>query len=288
MGSKGRTAGYKKSGGTNVDAKGNLDTVEFMNIAKDDALAFPVVRQRTYPRVVENEMIVTIRPFIQKSDDVLKTLLSVLEPFVGLPSGTLAKYHENGRPNLSGSEARIIFKPPTGAPGSPVEGVGEDGKPAAAIGSHTDFGSFSMLHSRGCGGLQVLPPGSEEWYYIKPMPGMAVCNVGDTLSVYTGGLLRSNIHRVVPPPGDQADFARWSLVYFLRPSFEKCLYPLRELSNVIKVAAEKSPLLSPLDATSPTAGDWFARRVKGQRTDLRKGPESWKASRGTEHDPDRD
>ncbi|KAM0790376.1 hypothetical protein ACM66B_003258 [Microbotryomycetes sp. NB124-2] len=285
MGSEGRTAGYKKSGGTNVDAKGNLDTVEFFNIAKDDALAYPVARQRSYPSVIQQHMS-TIKEFISLSDTVLKTIMTALEPFVGLEPGTLTAYHENGGPNLSGSEARLIYKPPSGAPGSPIEGVGEDGQPAAAIGSHTDFGSLSMLHSRGTGGLQVLPPGSRHWHYIKPLQNHAICNVGDTLSVYTGGLLRSNIHRVVPPPGDQADYARWSLVYFLRPSFDKPLCPLRELSKEIEEAAEKSPILSPMDG-SQTAGEWFARRVKGQRTDLRKGPESWIASRGTEHDPDR-
>lgn len=41
--------------------------------------------------------------------------------------------------------------------------------------------SQSLLHGRGTGGLQVLTPGSEEWQYIKPLEGCAVCNVGDTL-----------------------------------------------------------------------------------------------------------
>lgn len=38
-----------------------------------------------------------------------------------------------------------------------------------------------MLHGRGTGGLQVLPPGSTEWQWIRPIRGHAVCNVGDTL-----------------------------------------------------------------------------------------------------------
>lgn len=41
------------------------------------------------------------------------------------------------------------------------------------------------------------------------------------LAVYTGGILHSNVHRVVPPPGEQANFTRWSLVFFLRPSLKK-------------------------------------------------------------------
>ena len=72
----------------------------------------------------------------------------------------------------------------------------------------------SFLHNR-LGGLQVLPPGSDKWFYIKvralphvlflsadvhmpkPLPGHAICNIGDSLNIFSGGILRSNIHRVV-------------------------------------------------------------------------------------------
>ncbi len=40
---------------------------------------------------------------------------------------------------------------------------------------------------------------------------------------FTNGLLRSNIHRVVSPPGDQGREIRWSLVYFSRPENEVLL-----------------------------------------------------------------
>lgn len=146
QGDSGRTCGFKRAGGSNVDAKGNLDTVEFMNVSKDDALAYPEVRQRTYPDTV-NRNISTVTNFVQNSDRVLKTLLAVLEPRVGVKPGTLQKLHANGPPHLSGSEARLIYKPFSGAPGALKEGVGEDGNPAAAIGSHTDFGSCMFANS---------------------------------------------------------------------------------------------------------------------------------------------
>jgi len=76
QGDSGMSAGYKKAGLNNVDAKvrsptrpcflmsradafarqGNLDTVHFINVAKDDALAYPDVKQRTYPRTVVERM----------------------------------------------------------------------------------------------------------------------------------------------------------------------------------------------------------------------------------------
>lgn len=155
-----------------------------------------------------------------------------------------------------------------------------------------------MLHARGTGGLQVLPPGSVDWQWIKPLPGHAVCNVGDTLgpfhlaamprsqlanlpSLLLGQpssreasceflvdssntvlsklfeadqiprgvflLSRSNIHRVVTPPGEQSKHVRWSLVNFLRPSFDEELFPLGHLSPQIAEAAAKDPVMSKLE-----------------------------------------
>jgi hypothetical protein len=102
-------------------------------------------------------------------------------------------------------------------------------------------------------------------------------------AVYTGGILHSNVHRVVPPPGEQANFTRWSLVFFLRPSFDEELYPLVHESEAIAEAAKVHPTISKLQ-TGITAGEWFFRRVAGQRSANRKGPESWKQSRGTERE----
>mgnify|MGYP007100411638 CR=1 FL=1 len=45
--------------------QGNLDTVHFINVAKDDALAFPDVKQRTYPRTVVERMD-TVTAFVRK------------------------------------------------------------------------------------------------------------------------------------------------------------------------------------------------------------------------------
>ncbi|BGP14511.1 hypothetical protein JCM10213_000385 [Rhodosporidiobolus nylandii] len=283
QGDSGMSAGYKRAGSTNVDAKGNVDTVQFINVAKDDALAYPTVKQRTYPKTV-NENIQTIQSFIRSSDDVLQKLMEALEPRIGLPKGTLAALHKEG--DISGSESRVILKPAEGERGYLQEGVGEDGNPAAAIGFVASFTllPLSMLHGRGCGGLQVLPPGTTKWQNIRPIPGHAVCNVGDTLSVYSGNIFKSNIHRVVPPPPPQNQYPRWSLVYFIRPGFKNRLAPLSDLSETIKAHADQDPAMKNLPPNA-TAGEWFQRRIIKQRAANRKGPETWAESRGTEHAP---
>lgn len=112
-------------------------------------------------------------------------------------------------------------------------------------------------------------PGTLTYYApTQPLPGHAICNVGDALSVFSGGLLQSNIHRVVPPPGIQGEYERWSLVFFTRPGNSKILRALVEDSPLIADAVQKHPDRN--FETGSTAKEWFARRVKYQRINNRK------------------
>lgn len=271
QGDSGQSFGYKKAGANAIDATGALDAAEFINVSKDDALAYPQVIHRTYPSTVNVRMENTIVPFVRKGLEVSYVVLNIFNDKLGLPKGTLEKLHD--MEEYSGSETRCIRSPPAQV---------KEATKNAVIGAHTDFGSLSFLHNR-LGGLQVLPPGHEEWSYIRPIPGHAVCNVGDALALFSGGILQSNIHRVVPPPGVQAEHERWSLVFFTRPGNTKVLRALVESSHVIAEAVKKQPDRN--FETGSTAAEWFARRIKYQRIGNRTGPESWAASRGTEHTP---
>ncbi|KAI0701058.1 hypothetical protein BC835DRAFT_1265438 [Cytidiella melzeri] len=269
QGDEGKSFGYKAAGAFTVDPAGNGDSVEFLNVSKNDALAWPRIVHREYPSTVNARMGSTIKPFISKSAELAACIIAVLNDRLGLPKGALADKHRIDEP--SGCESRCIKSPPL-----------KDASPdKVALSPHTDFGSLSILHNR-TGGLQVLPPGSEQWQYIKPIPGHAVCNIGDALSLLSGGILHSNIHRVVTPPREQAKVERWSLVYFCRP------YETVELNALV----EESPMIAKAVAQSPdparwhtgqTAKAWTARRNKYQRVNNHKGPDTWKASRGTEY-----
>ncbi|KAG2022360.1 thymine dioxygenase [Coprinopsis cinerea AmutBmut pab1-1] len=267
QGNDGASAGYKAAGANAVDATGEPDLVEFLNVSKDDVLAWPRPGKRSYPKPATDRTDSTIIPFFRKCMEVNAVLLGVFEEKLGLPSGTLARRHLDDEP--SGSEARITCTPPT----KDTECV--------AIGGHTDFGSLTVLFNR-LGGLQVLPPGSDHWQYVKPLAGHAICNVGDALTIFSGGILRSNLHRVLPPPGSQANSQRWSLAYFTRPGNSVLLQPLMDESSMISNAVNTVGETHGLVTGGQTAGEWFARRIKNQRLDNRKGPETWKASRGTD------
>jgi isopenicillin N synthase-like dioxygenase len=243
QGDEGGSFGYKAAGATYVDLKGSKDMAEFINVAKDDALAYPEIIHRSYPQTVNDAMELAVRPFVEACMAANDTMLNVFNDKLGLPSGTLAALHPLKETSVS--EARCIKVPPT--PNSTK----------IAVGAHTDFGSLSFLSNR-LGGLQVFLPGETEWKYVKPLLGHVICNVGDALNIFSGGILKSSIHRVLPPPLEQSFYERWSLVFFTRPGNSAVLRALVEDSSVIAEAVKQD---SERDFNpNVTALQWFARR----------------------------
>ncbi|CCM01792.1 uncharacterized protein FIBRA_03859 [Fibroporia radiculosa] len=145
------------------------------------------------------------------------------------------------------------------------------------LSAHTDFGSLSFLHNR-LGGLQVLAPGTDKWQYVKPLPGHAICNIGDSLNIFSGGILRSNMHRVVPPPKEQAKHERYSLVFFTRASDSVELHALADESAAIASAVAKTPNGEARFNPGVTAKQWLARRVRNQRLKHFTGLQSWQGT----------
>ena len=92
-------------------------------------------------------------------------------------------------------------------------------------------------------------------------------NLGDAMSKFTHGLLRSNIHRVVAAPGLQSTVAKYSVVYFSRPEDDVLLRRLDGGDVIPEFAAgevEEEPINSK---------EWVLRRALGRRVggDVRNG-----------------
>lgn len=86
---------------------------------------------------------------------------------------------------------------------------------------HTDFGTITLLANI-VGGLQILKPGgtpSDEgaWLWARPQPGCLIVNMGDAMTQWTGGVLRSSMHRVTHAPGAQRFVDKYSVIYLVRP-----------------------------------------------------------------------
>ncbi|KIY53185.1 Clavaminate synthase-like protein [Fistulina hepatica ATCC 64428] len=270
QGDNGNSFGYKIPGANAVNSSGERDNMEFINVAKDDVLAWPRIARRTYPSTVETHMTSVLQPFVEKSLAVASILLDVFNEYLSLPAGVLASKHT--REEFSGSEARCI------------KAAASPDVLKVAIGAHSDFGTLTLLHNR-LGGLQVMDPETNDWKYVKPLPGHIICNLGDAMAIFSGGILKSSLHRVIPPPGAQRHLDRWSAGFFVRPGNSVLLAPLTEGQRVraaIDDGASTKNMGNLATRANETALEWFTRRIKNQRLKNRTGPETWTASRGTE------
>lgn len=106
---------------------------------------------------------------------------------------------------------------------------------------------------------------------MQPLRGHCIVNLGDAMVKFTRGVLRSNVHRVVNPPGEQAGEVRYSLVYFARPEDDVVLKALDGSSVVGKKG------LGEKEEEGVTAKEWVLRRALGRR-----GVGDWSKSGGTE------
>ncbi|OJJ07160.1 hypothetical protein ASPVEDRAFT_33399 [Aspergillus versicolor CBS 583.65] len=81
--------------------------------------------------------------------------------------------------------------------------------------AHTDLGSLTMLFADSPG-LQIRPDDREEWLYVMPKENHAVINLGDAMSLWSGQVFRSVLHRVasLPQRGMQE---RYSCAFLMRP-----------------------------------------------------------------------
>lgn len=89
---------------------------------------------------------------------------------------------------------------------------------------HTDLGSLTMLFADSPG-LQIKPDGRDEWLYIMPKENHAVVNLGDAMSLWSGGRFRSVLHRVASLPGKGMG-ERYSFAFLMRPENQAPMIPL--------------------------------------------------------------
>ncbi|KAL9073519.1 MAG: hypothetical protein Q9157_004724 [Trypethelium eluteriae] len=99
-------------------------------------------------------------------------------------------------------------------------------------GAHSDYGSVTLLFQLpGQPGLEILTP-QGTWSPVPvnpnndPTPPVLV-NIGDLLSYWTNGLLKSTVHRVIfPNTGKKGGDDRYSIVYFCHPQDDEKLLPV--------------------------------------------------------------
>lgn len=179
--------------------------MEMYNLGQDEIRGLVSSRKNQEPIEDNRE---ACQRFFRHAHTVVSVLLSSLDRKLALPEGTLARLSPLDKP-FATSLRTLVSRPQS-----------IDNSTRITLGGHTDIGTITLL-SHILGGLQILPAGkeniSENWEYIRSVPGCALINLGDTMVEWTGGVLRSSLHRVVAAPGKQREVTRMSLAYLVRP-----------------------------------------------------------------------
>jgi isopenicillin N synthase-like dioxygenase len=219
--------GYKEAGVVKqTDKDKRPDSTEFFNIAKDHVHG--IEPSREYLAEIEAAKPL-IRDFTKNAHECGMVVLRTLARQLDLPQTTFTD--KNLISSSSCDHCRLTHKTPHVAD-----------KQAIGLPSHTDFGSITVLFNW-LGGLQIQsrdPSRLGEWEYVKPLPGHAIINLGDSMVIFTNGELKSAKHRVVPAPGEQVNVDRYSVVYFVRPANEILMKPVDrfQASGQVKVAGK--------------------------------------------------
>ncbi|KAG8412205.1 hypothetical protein J3458_014396 [Metarhizium acridum] len=194
---------YKQKGKLKTD-DGKTDCMELYSINQDDMLGNCPFRKNVGP--IEDKR-ADICEFIKHAHSVADVILARLDEQLGLEPGTLSAL--SPLDETSETSVRLLLAQPQASPQYDC----------ITLGGHTDIGTITLLFNA-VGGLQILPAGCENamanWRHVKPEPGCVIVNIGDTIVEWTGGLLRSSLHRVITAPGSQASVPRRSVAYLVR------------------------------------------------------------------------
>lgn len=87
------------------------------------------------------------------------------------------------------------------------------------MGAHTDYELFTILHQQSKGIQSQILDGS--WVDIPIIEGAFIVNVGDLLEVISGGVYKSNLHRVI-----NTNAERFSIPFFASLDFDVIVQPV--------------------------------------------------------------
>ncbi|KAG1846774.1 hypothetical protein DFJ58DRAFT_892104 [Suillus subalutaceus] len=193
------------------------DTKESMEIGRENHPTF----SNKWPQETEvPEFKQTMLHFFQTCHEVHTMVMKSIALGLDLPEDFFDNKIDRQDHNL-----RLLSYPPIRT--SLLLGDGQ-----ARAGSHTDYGTLTLLFQDSIGGLEVQNPHTEHYQPASPIPGTIVINAGDLLARWSNNVLRSTLHRVVAPPAIKVNAtegmtpARQSIAFFCNPNFDAIIESL--------------------------------------------------------------
>lgn len=225
--------------------------------AEDNKEVFVIRKQKSYDQPMPPSLRLSnpeIQSFMAETHEKIAVpLLACLGLGLGLTKDRLPRIHQHESPTMT--TLRLIHYPALRE---------SDGAPIR-LPSHTDQGVITILFQNQIGGLQVRPPkytgpirDDEKWLDAPIIPGAVLINIGETMTFFSGGLMKSTLHRVAKSPRreDQGK-DRFSMAYFCHPNQDTLL----EVIDGIEGGVKRDPPISCVTGRQVrTVKDWIEHR----------------------------
>ncbi|OGM44899.1 hypothetical protein ABOM_006123 [Aspergillus bombycis] len=261
--------GYKALGVMKTES-GAPDRCEFWTISQDDILGTTVPEQ-PMPSILTSQRGL-FKSYLFYGRSVIEHIFHALATQLRLPHDAFIQFHDPTRE--SGTILRLMQYEPG------IQGEDEDQVQTGLL-AHTDFGSITLL-ANVLGGLQVLSRAGE-WEWVQPEPGCLIVNMGDAMVEWTGGVLRSNMHRVVCAPGEQAALDRVSFAMLVRPCKEARMKRLAG-GSIPSIESDSEEGVVAIGAEGMTAWEWELKKAMA----LKEGKDCARSRGGRDLETERD
>ena len=120
-------------------------------------------------------------------------------------------------------------------------------------GAHTDFGAITILAmTNAAGGLEVLMP-DDTWQAVTPKKNELVVNIGDMMALWTNGIWKSTLHRVINPEKLYDERSqRQTIGYFMHPDYDTLIKTIPTC-----ITKERPKVFAEI-----TAGEHIAKKIR--------------------------
>ncbi|MGA2393529.1 MAG: 2OG-Fe(II) oxygenase family protein [Candidatus Lustribacter sp.] len=203
----GYQCGYVPQGREHEDSKKPSDIKEAFDIFQDGGYieaAFPTTATVTALSEDVQPFVDAFAAFHERCAAVSNEILRAFALAFALPETFFVSRHREN------STLRLLHYPPVGR--SPLAGQ-------MRVGSHTDFGTMTLLFQDPSGGLEVLAA-DDRWLSAPSIPNTILVNIGDLMQQWTNLEFRSTQHRVAVPSDARVRQSRYSIAFFCEPNNE--------------------------------------------------------------------